>query len=53
MLMLLLQSIEDAVYMAEDDQRKEYVLNDHGRIWVGSSRSFSGIPWNFGQVSRD
>lgn len=42
---------DDAVYISNEDEREEYVLNDHGRIWVGSERNFSGIPWNFGQVS--
>lgn len=47
----LQSSKDDAVYMSDEDKRKEYVLNDRGRIWVGSQRNFSGIPWNFGQVS--
>lgn len=40
----------DTVYMEKEDERQEYVLNDRGRIWVGSKRSYEGIPWYFGQV---
>jgi hypothetical protein len=36
--------------MENKDHRKEYVLNDHGRIWVGDKDT--GIPWNFGQVCK-
>ncbi|CAL1538646.1 unnamed protein product [Lymnaea stagnalis] len=39
----------DVVYMAEGDARYEYVLNDHGRIWVGSALNNEGRPWNYGQ----
>ncbi|GFO25455.1 protein-glutamine gamma-glutamyltransferase k [Plakobranchus ocellatus] len=40
---------EDVVYMADPDERFEYVLNDRGRIWVGSAFNNCGRPWNFGQ----
>ncbi|XP_031574410.1 protein-glutamine gamma-glutamyltransferase K-like [Actinia tenebrosa] len=43
---------DDAVYMGKEDERKEYVLNDRGRIWVGSKRRFTSIPWNFGQFDQ-
>ena len=36
--------------MADPREREEYVLNEKGRIWVGSSRRHAGRPWNFGQV---
>ncbi|KAL5021108.1 hypothetical protein ScPMuIL_000263 [Solemya velum] len=39
---------EDTVYM-EDRERDEYVMNETGRIWMGSQRCFFGKPWNFGQ----
>ena len=44
-------SSDDAVYMENDVERNEYVLADHGNIWVGSARHNTGIPWNFGQVN--
>ncbi|NXM72758.1 TGM4 glutamyltransferase, partial [Serilophus lunatus] len=40
---------DDAVFMADEAQRKEYVLNDTGYIYVGSSFSIYDRPWNFGQ----
>ncbi|XP_012943258.1 protein-glutamine gamma-glutamyltransferase K [Aplysia californica] len=40
---------DDLVYMEESDERFEYVLNDRGRIWVGSAFNHCGRPWNFGQ----
>ncbi|XP_059138546.1 protein-glutamine gamma-glutamyltransferase K-like [Physella acuta] len=39
----------DVVYMSDGDDRYEYVLNDHGRIWVGSASNNNGRPWYFGQ----
>ena len=42
--------IEDIVYMENEAERFEYVLNDTGRIWIGSARCHYGRPWNFGQV---
>ncbi|XP_076448843.1 protein-glutamine gamma-glutamyltransferase K-like isoform X2 [Babylonia areolata] len=39
----------DVVYMSDIGRREEYVLNDRGRIWVGSAFSNHGRPWNFGQ----
>ena len=41
---------DDVVFMTDPRAREEYVLNDHGRIWVGSTTSNCGRPWNFGQV---
>lgn len=40
---------DDVVYMAEAAERQEYVLNDTGRIWVGSSTSHAPRPWSYGQ----
>jgi len=39
------------VYLDQEALREEYVLNDSGRIWVGTARKHFGMPWNFGQVS--
>ncbi|NXE87740.1 TGM4 glutamyltransferase, partial [Menura novaehollandiae] len=40
---------DDVVYMNNEAQRKEYVLNDTGYIYVGSAYSIYDRPWNFGQ----
>ncbi|GFR83420.1 protein-glutamine gamma-glutamyltransferase 4 [Elysia marginata] len=40
---------EDVVYMANPEERFEYVQNDRGRIWIGSAYNHCGRPWNFGQ----
>ncbi|XP_072487656.1 protein-glutamine gamma-glutamyltransferase 2 isoform X2 [Notamacropus eugenii] len=39
----------DAVYMDKDDHRKEYVLNQNGIIFQGTTSYMSTLPWNFGQ----
>ncbi|NXL47074.1 TGM4 glutamyltransferase, partial [Podilymbus podiceps] len=39
----------DAVFLDNEAQRKEYVLNDTGYIYVGSAYSIYNRPWNFGQ----
>ncbi|NXO60308.1 TGM4 glutamyltransferase, partial [Aramus guarauna] len=39
----------DVVFLADDAQRKEYVLNDTGCIYVGSAYNIYSRPWNFGQ----
>ncbi|XP_029865471.1 protein-glutamine gamma-glutamyltransferase 4 [Aquila chrysaetos chrysaetos] len=39
----------DVVFLADEAQRKEYVLNDTGCIYVGSAYSIHNRPWNFGQ----
>lgn len=40
----------DAVFMPSDAERLEYVLNDTGYLYVGSSEKIFAKPWNFGQV---
>ncbi|XP_054672999.1 protein-glutamine gamma-glutamyltransferase 4 [Grus americana] len=40
---------DDVVFLADDAQRKEYVLNDTGIIYVGSAYNIYNRPWNFGQ----
>ncbi|XP_005510703.2 protein-glutamine gamma-glutamyltransferase 4 [Columba livia] len=40
---------DDVVFMADEAQRNEYVLNDTGYIYVGSAYNIYNRPWNFGQ----
>ncbi len=42
--------LDDDVYMEDEDEKFEYVLNETGRIWQGTARNKHGEPWNFGQV---
>lgn len=40
---------DDQVYMEEETHRREYVLTETGRIWLGTVGKFCVRPWNFGQ----
>lgn len=40
---------EDQVYLDKEDLRREYVLNDSGKVWMGSARQPRGRRWVFGQ----
>lgn len=40
---------EDSVYLADQKERQEYVLNDVGTIWKGSHSNKQAIPWVYGQ----
>ena len=39
----------DTVYLESENDRNEYVLNDHGAIWRGTVSSSGPCNWNFGQ----
>lgn len=41
---------EDMVFVPDEAQRKEYVLNDFGEIYQGSHDYISERSWMFGQV---
>ena len=42
--------LDDEVYLADEELRTEYVLNDTGIIYRGNVRYIDEKHWNFGQV---
>lgn len=44
---------DDEVYMAEEESRQEYVLEDTGLIWRGSHNRLRPTPWAYSQFERD
>ncbi|XP_013382452.1 hemocyte protein-glutamine gamma-glutamyltransferase-like isoform X3 [Lingula anatina] len=40
---------DDQVYMPDTKLLNEYVLNDVGKIYAGTSKQIGSKPWNFGQ----
>jgi len=40
---------DDNVYVDDDEERYEYVINDAGKIYTGSYRNVKGRPWIYGQ----
>ena len=43
---------EDSTYFSNTSELSEYVLNNQGRIWVGSADSNYGRPWQFAQFTK-
>ena len=42
----------DSVYLENENEREEYVLNDQGAIWRGTASSSTPCKWNFGQFEK-
>ncbi|XP_063816604.1 protein-glutamine gamma-glutamyltransferase E-like [Pseudophryne corroboree] len=45
--------LDDDVYMASEEERKEYILNDHGVIFMGNDKHITNIGWNYGQFENN
>ncbi|XP_069506246.1 protein-glutamine gamma-glutamyltransferase E-like [Ambystoma mexicanum] len=44
---------EDVVYMADENERQEYVLNDSGILYMGNEKYVQPFGWNYGQFEDD
>ncbi|CAF2714038.1 unnamed protein product [Rotaria sp. Silwood2] len=43
---------DDACALSSSEQINEYVMNEHGQIYLGTSDKPQSIPWYFGQFER-
>ncbi|XP_029470621.1 protein-glutamine gamma-glutamyltransferase E-like [Rhinatrema bivittatum] len=46
-------SPDDSVYMANEAERKEYVLNESGLIYKGNVGYITSMGWNYGQFQEN
>ncbi|XP_040266606.1 protein-glutamine gamma-glutamyltransferase 5-like [Bufo bufo] len=44
---------DDAVFLSDQEERKEYVMNENGFVFVGNANYISKRSWNFGQFDED
>ncbi|XP_061075097.1 protein-glutamine gamma-glutamyltransferase 2-like [Conger conger] len=44
---------EDWVYMANEDERQEYVMEDEGILYQGTSDYIGALAWDYGQFEED
>ncbi|KAM9836617.1 LOW QUALITY PROTEIN: protein-glutamine gamma-glutamyltransferase 2-like [Aulostomus maculatus] len=44
---------DDWVYLPDERERQEYVMNEYGIVCVGTSHSIAGRPWDFGQFEEE
>ncbi|KAK1156300.1 protein-glutamine gamma-glutamyltransferase 2-like [Acipenser oxyrinchus oxyrinchus] len=43
----------DSVFLANEDERQEYVMSEHGFVYQGTSEHIEAMPWDFGQFEAD
>lgn len=51
-LMLSSPNLDDEVFLANEAQRQEYILNQDGIIYQGTENAILAQPWDFSQVSK-
>ncbi|XP_068118164.1 protein-glutamine gamma-glutamyltransferase E-like [Hyperolius riggenbachi] len=44
---------DDEVFMSDEAERKEYVLNETGMYWFGNVNSYGSLKWDYGQFQND
>lgn len=52
-LAFLILLLDDDVYMVNEKERQEYVLNDSGIIFQGKEKYIQQEAWNYGQVCKE
>lgn len=45
-------NLDDEVFLANEAQRQEYILNQDGVIYWGTENAVLAQPWDFSQVSK-
>lgn len=45
--------LDDEVFLPNEAQRQEYILNQDGVIYWGTENEILAQPWDFGQVRRE
>lgn len=43
--------VDDSVYLSDEKERQEYVMNEDGIIFKGSGNYIFPLRWDFGQVT--
>lgn len=49
----MISFLDDDVYMADESERKEYVLSDNTILYYGNDTKIGQRGWNLGQVTPD
>lgn len=49
-LILFSSNLDDEVFLANEAQRQEYILNQEGVIYLGTENAVLAQPWDFSQV---